>query len=322
MEQNTEAVDALTKCVEVAPSYSKITHVTRRVNEILDLSYTDAKWRGLLKDNPTQHEKIKKALGTAKDKTPDTIRIDGNIVGAVINDVHVPYHDKVAISLACKVLAWWRPEVLIYNGDLLDFYDLSRYDKNPGRQYRLQDEIDMFHTDVIAPINHAIGKRCRKVFLPGNHEARLQKFLMAHPELFSLRDLELRNVLKLSHYDIEYAAYSVRFGDVLEVSHGTRVNKWAGMSAKAEQELRRYSMSTITGHVHRSGTFKTKVGDTWKTGQESPCLCTLTPEYMRNPDWQQGITIFTVTDGICSIYPVAFHGSFAQYSKEKFEVNS
>ena len=52
MEQNTEQADALTKCVEIAPSYSKITHVTRRVNEILDLSYTDAKWRGLLKDNP------------------------------------------------------------------------------------------------------------------------------------------------------------------------------------------------------------------------------------------------------------------------------
>ncbi len=274
----------MTKCVEVAPSYSKVTHVTRQVNEILNLDYSDGCWRGILKKNPTLLEKIKKALGTGKSETADTIHIAGNIVGAVVNDVHVPYHDKTAIALACKVLAWWKPDTLIYNGDLLDFYDLSRYDKNPGRQYRLQDEIDLFHTDVVAPINHAVGKKCRKVFLPGNHEARLQKFLMAHPELFSLRDLELRNVLKLTNYDIEYAAYSVQFGDVLEVSHGTRVNKWAGMSAKAEQELRRYSMSTITGHVHRSGTFKTKVGDTWKTGQESPCLCTLTPEYMRVAD--------------------------------------
>jgi len=31
MEQNTEQADALTKCVEIAPSYSKITHVTRRI---------------------------------------------------------------------------------------------------------------------------------------------------------------------------------------------------------------------------------------------------------------------------------------------------
>ena len=319
MEQNTEQADALLKCVEIAPSYSKITHVTRRVNELLNLDYSDGCWRGILKKNPTLLEKIKKALGTGKSETADTIHIAGNIVGAVVNDVHVPYHDKTAIALACKVLAWWKPEVIVYNGDLLDFYDLSRYDKNPGRQYRLQDEIDLFHTDVIAPINHAVGKKCRKVFLPGNHEARLQKFLMAHPELFSLRDLELRNVLKLANYDIEYATYSVQFGDVLEVSHGTRVNKWAGMSAKAEQELRRYSMSTITGHVHRSGTFKTKVGDTWKTGQESPCLCTLKPEYMRVADWQQGITLFTVTDKISRIYPVEFSGQFAQFAKMNFK---
>ena len=177
----------------------------------------------------------------------------------------------------------------------------------------------IFNTNVVAPINHAVGKKCRKIFLPGNHKARLQKFLWTHPELFSLRDLELRNVLKLSNYGIEYAAYSVQFGDVLEVSHGTRVNKWAGMSAKAEQELRRYSMSTITGHVHRSGTFKTKVGNEWRTGQESPCLCTLKPEYMRNPDWQQGITLFTVTDKMCRIYPVEFSGQFAQFAKMNFK---
>jgi len=41
--------------------------------------------------------------------------------------------------------------------------------------------------------------------------------------------------------------------------------------------------------------------------------------YKPGRDWQQGITIFTITDGICTIYPVAFHGSFAQYSKEQFK---
>ena len=60
-------------------------------------------------------------------------------------------------------------------------------------------------------------------------------------------------------------------------------------------------------------------GAEWRTGQESPCLCTLTPEYMRNPDWQQGITLFTVTDRICRIYPVEFSGQFAQFAKMNFK---
>ncbi len=315
----TEIDDALQKCAEIAPGHSKIVQVTRRVNELLDLDFTDAKWRGILKANPSPYERIKKLLGTASNQTQETIHIEGNVSGAVVNDVHAPYHDKTAIALACKVIGWWRPDVLVYNGDLLDFYALSRYDKNPARSYRLQDEIDTFHIEVVAPINQSVGRNCRKIFLPGNHEQRLQKYLSAHPELFSLRDLELRNVLKLAQYGIEYADYSVQFGDVLEVSHGTRVNKWAGMSAKAEQELRRYAMSTITGHVHRSGTFKTRVGNEWRTGQESPCLCTLAPEYMRNPDWQQGITLFTVTDKICRIYPVEFSGDFAQFARQTFK---
>ena len=71
--------------------------------------------------------------------------------------------------------------------------------------------------------------------------------------------------------------------------------------------------------VHRGGTFKTKVGAEWRTGQESPCLCTLKPEYMRNPDWQQGITLFTVTDKISRIYPVEFSGQFAQFAKMNFK---
>lgn len=316
---NDDVAEALETAIREAPKHSRVTHVTRRVNELLDIDYADTKWRGILKDHPTEHEKIKKALGAAEDKTPETIHVSGNVIGAVINDVHVPYHDSIAMKLACKVLTWWQPDILVYNGDLMDFYNLSRYDRNPGRIYRIQDEIDIFHTDIVAPVNQAVGRKCRKIFVPGNHEARLQKHLWQHPELYGIRDLTLPNLLKLSNYNIEYADYSVQFGDVLEVSHGTRVNKWAGMSAKAEQELRRYSMSTITGHVHRSGTFKTKVGNEWRTGQESPCLCTLKPEYMRNPDWQQGITLFTVTDKICRIYPVEFHKDFAQFAKQTFK---
>lgn len=320
MEQNTESILDMLQCaIDNAPNHGTVAALTRHVNELLDLSTTQAAWRGILQRNPIHYERIKKALGTAAGTTSETIHIAGNLTGAVINDVHVPYHDKTAIALACKVLRWWQPDVLIYNGDLLDFYNLSRYDQNPGRQYRLQDEIDLFHVEVVAPINHSAGKQCRKIFLPGNHEARLQKYLWQHPELFGLRDLTLKSLLKLDNYGIEYADYSTQFGDLLEVSHGTRVNKWAGMSAKAEQELRRYAMSTITGHVHRSGTFKTKVGDRWVVGQESPCLCSLKPEYMRVTDWSQGLTLFTVNSGNLQIHPVEFNSTFAMFAKQVFK---
>jgi hypothetical protein len=42
-------------------------------------------------------------------------------------------------------------------------------------------------------------------------------------------------------------------------------------------------------------------------------------EYMRVADWQQGITLFTVTDKISRIYPVDFSGQFAQFAKMNFK---
>ena len=42
MEQNTEQADALTKCVEIAPSYSKITHVTRRIRYAASIQWNSA----------------------------------------------------------------------------------------------------------------------------------------------------------------------------------------------------------------------------------------------------------------------------------------
>ena len=103
-ETEIDKTIALQKAIELASHHPTIAATTQQVNHVLDLKLTSAAWRGLLNRNPIEHEKIKLALGTAKSETPSTITIDGDVVGAVINDVHVPYHDRDAIKLACKVL--------------------------------------------------------------------------------------------------------------------------------------------------------------------------------------------------------------------------
>jgi hypothetical protein len=76
---------------------------------------------------------------------------------------------------------------------------------------------------------------------------------MAHPELFSLRDLELRNVLKLSNYDIEYAAYSVRFGDVLESQQVGRYERQSRAGATAVQYVNHHWTCSPFRHVQDKG---------------------------------------------------------------------
>jgi hypothetical protein len=141
----------------------------------------------LFKNHPEARERVRKALGTAVHRGPSVATVDGNVRGAVTNDVHVPFHDRDALRLAAKVLEAWKPDVHIMAGDMMDFYTVSDYDKNPARAIRLQDEINTWHCEVVAPLSAAVGKRCRQIYLPGNHENRLLRHLWRHPALFGVR---------------------------------------------------------------------------------------------------------------------------------------
>ena len=308
------------KAMELAPRFDTLANVGRAVNDALDLDLTYGTWRGLFQRNPEWRERIRKQLGTAARAYHRTITVTGNVSGVVFSDIHAPFHDRNAIALAAKIAAWWKPDIAIYNGDDVDFYQLSRFDKNPNRTARIQDEIDAWHIECVAPINAALGK-ARKIKVSGNHEDRLRRKLWANPDLFGVRSLELPDLMQLHKYGIEYAELRVRFGNVLEVTHGTRVSKWAGYTARLEQEQRRYGISTITGHVHRAGRFQTRIGNGYSVGQEAPCLCTLDPEYMTDPDWTQGVTLFIVSDGAVQIEPVLFTPDYkAMVGKQFFSL--
>jgi len=308
------------KALELAPRFDSLANVARAVNDALDIDMTSGAWRGLFVRNPEQRERIRKRLGTAAHEYQRTINVAGNVSGIVFSDIHAPFHDRNAIALAAKVAAWWRPDIAIYNGDDVDFYQLSRFDKNPNRTARTQDEIDTWHIECVAPLNAALGK-ARKIKVPGNHEDRLRRKLWANPDLFGIAALELPELMQLRRYGIEYAELRVRFGNVLEVTHGTRVSKWAGYTARLEQEQRRYSISTITGHVHRAGRFQTRIGNGYSVGQECPCMASLDPEYMTDPDWVQGVTLFVVRDGAVQIEPVIFTPDYrAMVGKQHFSL--
>lgn len=314
--------EALHLASDLAPVHEKLTNVARAVNDRLDLEWSMGVWRGLWKDNPEVAERVRKKLGTAQREYPRIISVTGDCRGIVFSDIHAPFHDRDAIALACKVAKWWKPDVAIFNGDDLDFYMSSRYDKNPARTFRVQDEVDTWHIECVAPLVAALPSKCRKLKVPGNHEDRLRNKLWQNPDLFGIRSLELPELLELQHYGIEYATQRIQFGDELEVSHGTRVSKWSGMSAKAEQEKRRFAIKTITGHVHRAGRFQTRVGTKYTVGQETPCLCTLDPEYMTDPDWVQGVTLFTVRGGVARIQTIQFELDYTcEVGKEFFELS-
>lgn len=201
----------------------------------------------------------------------------------VVSDIHYPYHDAKAIKCVLDFIQDKDIDTIILNGDILDFYDVSSFDKDPDRVNSLQKEIDM-STKFFKKLR-TIKPDARIVFIKGNHEFRLERYLKKHPELYSLDALKLPNLLDLKKYNIEYSDKGIKLGN-LKIIHGDMVRKFSGYTARGE--LEKHDSSGISSHTHRGGVYYYRTPERYLAWFESFCLCDLNPEYINEPNWQQG----------------------------------
>jgi len=212
-----------------------------------------------------------------------------------LSDIHIPYHDPYAWQLTLNIVKEVKPTRINIAGDALDFYQLSTFDKDPKQleSGRLQEDFDQwFH--MARELQRAAPPTCEYKYLPGNHEDRLRRYLNRNPELYGLRALELPSLLRLDELGIDYHESEIEVvPGLLVIKHGDVVRKDSAFSAKGELEKEKYAISTITGHTHRLGTFYARTRLRVVKAHENGCLCLLNPEYVKNPNWQQGFTMTT-----------------------------
>jgi len=214
----------------------------------------------------------------------------------ILPDIHVPFHDEETIKAVLRCIKELEPDRIIQLGDLFDFYDVSKFDKDPGRINSLQKEIDIGY-ELMEKVIKASPKS-RVEYMAGNHERRLTRYLMRNPELHSLRSLKLENVTGFK--DLGVRVYGERetchINNRLIVTHGDafdgcRLSQYSAYSAKST--LAKKGISGISGHSHRLGShYFTNMSGT-KEWHEAGILSQLDPEYMTHPDWQQGFVIVT-----------------------------
>lgn len=217
----------------------------------------------------------------------------------ILSDIHYPYEDAKAVKAAVNFIKEKQPDVVVLNGDILDFYDLSRFNKSPDRVQCLQKEINKAKK-LFKDIREAIPLG-EIYFIKGNHEARLEKYLMKNPELYSLDALKLSNILDLKQYGIAFIDKSLRLGP-LKIIHGDLVRKYSSYTAKGE--LEKHDCSGISGHTHRGGIHYQQTPERYLMWAESFCLCGLQPEYIDEPNWQQGILYGWVKKDSFCVVPI------------------
>jgi len=230
----------------------------------------------------------------------------------VISDMHCPFQDDTAIWLVNQFCRWYKPHIVIIDGDLIDFYAISKFDKSPERATpdAFQAEVETARA-VLAEIRKA-NPKARIILVVGNHEFRLRKYLylksMQDPLFGKILQLAnaapvniLSRLLKLNELGIELADLNpdiakftdnyIKIGN-LYIGHWDRANKHAAYTAK--NLLVDKGVNGLQAHTHRIGThIKTTLGGTLEF-HEIGCLCSLDPHYTCRQDWAHG---FAVVEG-------------------------
>jgi predicted phosphodiesterase len=231
----------------------------------------------------------------------------------IISDLHIPFHDKKAVEVTTAFIRDYQPDALIINGDLLDFWEVSSFDKDPRIGTSFKEELEMGRKYL--KYLREILPNSKIKYLEGNHEFRLKKYIMKNAaELSGLEGLSVEEQLGLYGLNIEYIQLppglsrydhnDLKIGD-LYIGHYNIARKHAGYSAKALME--NLGVSLIQAHTHKQGLSSKRLRDGRELiAIESGCLCNLEPNYVKFPNWQHGLVVamFKKNSPRFQVYPI------------------
>lgn len=202
-----------------------------------------------------------------------------------IGDLHIPFQDNKAVECIYEFLKYFRPSYIVILGDFVDFYAISRYDREPERLNSLNDEIEQ-GKEILNKIRMLTS--CNIIWLEGNHEGRWKKFVYrrapelacvfpSFSEIFNLHSFKIDFVEDLTKRYVTIDNYLFRHGDEV-----------ASMEFSGRYLLKKYLKKGVSGHSHRLSTVRLRTFDQQLFWSECGCLCKLTPSYCSFPNWQQG----------------------------------
>lgn len=219
---------------------------------------------------------------------------------ALLQDIHFPSYHKEALNAAIAYLRKWKPEVIVLNGDIIDCYLLSDYEKDP-RKRSFKYELDMVCSFLLQL--KKLFPKAKFIWKLGNHEDRYERRILSRvPELVDLGLFDFDNVVryymreiyKVNDFDITIIrGKRILLAGKLNIIHGHElakgftdpVNPARGFYNKAKNNV-------IGGHHHRTSEhpesdINGNLVGCWSTG----CLCDLHPHFMPVNKWNLGFAV-------------------------------
>lgn len=214
----------------------------------------------------------------------------------VISDLHVPYHDEKAIKAALKYGKEKKVNTIIINGDLIDFYQLSRFEKDP-RVRNAAFEIKEAK-QVLEYIRHQFPKALI-IWYMGNHDHRFTKYMVNKaPELLDIPEFSLYHIMELAKLNIH----------LLDNNRGWRAGKLNGRHGHefygsggvfpARSYYLKAKDNILVSHVHQTSEYTTPdIGKDLHAGFSIGCLSDLDPDYNPNNSYNHGFAFLQILEG-------------------------
>jgi predicted phosphodiesterase len=214
---------------------------------------------------------------------------------AVLSDIHIPYHSEIAFQAAVKYCKKRKPDVVLLNGDFVDFYTISRHQKDPSKR-DFKGEVVLAQAGL-SWIRSQFPK-ARIVLKAGNHEERWQHWLWDKaPEICNFDRMTLSEWLDCPEYGIEVVQdQRPIMAGRLPIMHGHETGKGISAPVNAARGLFLRTNSTmLVGHGHRTSQhvepdWKHIETACWSTG----CLCDMNPPYAVINKWNHGFAFIPV----------------------------
>ena len=208
----------------------------------------------------------------------------------IINDIHSKFHDRKALEVAVNHASKQNCDIVIINGDLFDFYQFSRFDKNNRIKAEFLSEREWVQ-DFLLLLQNTFGK---VIFKKGNHDLRREQFIQKlsgdMPELQGLESISNYVMFDGSTVEVVEDYNIIEFGK-LNLIHGHEYQGGGGIHV-AYNRLNKAMDNIMSGHSHvtQSNMKKTITGKyygSWAVG----CLCSLSARYNPQNNWNHGFAI-------------------------------
>jgi predicted phosphodiesterase len=207
---------------------------------------------------------------------------------AVMSDIHVPYHHRASLDEAINYYLQKGIDAIFLNGDVLDFYMLSKFQPDPTKR-SIRDEIEAYK-EFIRELKRVFPgvKIYHKL---GNHEERYEKYLISHcAELLELDVMKFESILGTEELGVELIKdQRIVYIGKLPVLHGHEVNLKSAIVNPARSLFLKTYKSSMCGHLHKTSehneqSLDGKIISCWSTGH----LADPHPRYARINRWNAG----------------------------------